>query len=91
MSIQVEVAYALANKQDIRQVELPIGSNVESALQKSKLLEDYQLDMKTISVGIFSKACELTQILNSGDRVEIYRELTIDPKTRRQLLARRQR
>ena len=37
--------------------------------------------MKKNKVGIFGKITKLTTSLADGDRVEIYRPITVDPKT----------
>jgi hypothetical protein len=42
-----------------------------------------ELDIADGRVGIFGKAVKLSQVLKSGDRVEIYRPLLNDPKEAR--------
>jgi putative ubiquitin-RnfH superfamily antitoxin RatB of RatAB toxin-antitoxin module len=42
-----------------------------------------EIDLEVNPVGIFSKARKLTDGVKEGDRVEIYRQLTIDPKEAR--------
>lgn len=78
--IQVEVVYALPERQYLRKVKLAEGSSVEQAIQASGLLElrqDIDLDNK---IGIYSRPAKLGDTLNDGDRVEIYRPLIADPK-----------
>jgi len=36
-----------------------------------------------LSYGIFGEQCGLDALLSDGDRVEIYRQLEVDPKVRR--------
>ena len=40
-----------------------------------------------LRIGIFGKLCKPARVLSAGDRVEIYRPLTADPKTVRRELA----
>lgn len=79
--ICVEVVYALPERQYLRQVTLPAGATVEQAIQASGLLElRHDIDLASNKVGIFSRPAKLQDLLNEGDRVEIYRPLLADPK-----------
>lgn len=79
--IQVEVVYALPERQYVRQVKLAPGSNVEQAILASGLLElRSDIDLNSNKVGIYSRPVKLGDVLNDGDRVEIYRPLIADPK-----------
>ena len=40
-----------------------------------------EIDLEKQKVGIFSKLSKLDAVLSEGDRVEIYRPITCDPKT----------
>jgi putative ubiquitin-RnfH superfamily antitoxin RatB of RatAB toxin-antitoxin module len=51
--IQVEVVYALPERQYLRKVKLAEGSSVEQAIQASGLLELRQdIDLKSNKIGI---------------------------------------
>lgn len=79
--ICVEVVYALPERQYVRQVKLPAGSSVEQAILASGLLElRSDIDLASNKVGIYSRPAKLGDVLNEGDRVEIYRPLIADPK-----------
>jgi hypothetical protein len=39
------------------------------------------LNLKKQKIGIYGKITKLTAPLSDGDRVEIYRPITVDPKT----------
>ena len=79
--IRVEVVYALPERQYVRQVKLAAGSNVEQAILASGLLElRSDIDLASNKVGIYSRPAKLSDELNDGDRVEIYRPLIADPK-----------
>jgi putative ubiquitin-RnfH superfamily antitoxin RatB of RatAB toxin-antitoxin module len=84
-TIRVEVAYAKADEQLIIPLEVPQGTNVQQAIEKSNILRLFsEIDLTQNKVGIFSKICMLTTLLREGDRIEIYRSLIADPKKIRQ-------
>lgn len=88
--ISVEVVYALPDKQYLRSVTLAEGSNVEQAIVASKLLLlRPDIDLAINKVGIYSRLVKLTDPLQDGDRVEIYRPLIADPKELRRQRAER--
>ena len=79
--IKVEVVYALPEKQYLLKVRLAQGSTVEQAIAESGILElRTDIDLAKNKVGIFSRQVKLTDAVNDGDRVEIYRPLIADPK-----------
>lgn len=85
--VDVEVVYATPERQALVQLCLPVGSNVGQAVSASGLKQQFpEIDEGSMAVGIFSKPCQLDQVLAQDDRVEIYRPLLNDPKD-----ARRQR
>ena len=88
--IRVEVAYALPEKQYLRQVSLPEGSTVEQAIIASGLLTlRTDIDLNKNKVGIYSRSVKLKDEVHEGDRVEIYRPLLADPKELRRQRAER--
>ena len=88
-SINVEVVYADQQKQFIERVEVSTSSCVREALEYSKIFIEFpELKKQNFEVGIFSRRVTLDTILKSGDRIEIYRPLLIDPKEARRLRAR---
>lgn len=63
-------------------VEVPEGSTAQQAIELSGILSRCpQLNLKKQKIGIFGKITKLTAPLDEGDRVEIYRPITADPKT----------
>ena len=65
-------------------LELPPASTVADAVRASGLLAEYaELTTKPLSVGIWGQATDLTQCLAMHDRVEVYRNLRVDPKVAR--------
>ncbi len=80
-SINVEVAYALPEKQVIRAVNVDSGTTLGAAIVQSGIMLDFpDLDLENAKVGIFGKAASMVTVLEDGDRVEIYRPLIADPK-----------
>lgn len=79
--MNVEVCYALADKQELVKVKLPEGATLQQALEASGLLAKYpQIDLKANKFGIYNKLSKLDAVLRDRDRVEIYRPLIADPK-----------
>ena len=70
---------------------MPMGATVCAALAASGMQTHFpEVDLPTVAVGIWGRAVDLEQQLVQGDRVEIYRPLTVDPKLARRERFRRQ-
>lgn len=79
--IDVEVAYALPEKQTLLRVQVRGGATVEDVIRASGVLAAFpEIDLATNKVGIFSKLVKLDETVRDKDRVEIYRPLIADPK-----------
>lgn len=84
IEINIEVVFALPDRQFLLNVKLKKGANVKEAIIKSGILslrDDINLNKN--KVGIYGRFAELSDILSNGDRVEIYRPLLVDPKEMR--------
>ena len=78
--LEVEVVYARPEEQVLIQVSVPAGSTARDAIVRSNILSETSgLDVETLAVGIFARRVTLDYILKAGDRVEIYRPLTMSP------------
>ncbi len=88
-SIQVEVIYALPNRQDTVSLKLSNGATVQQAVEASGMLQKYpEISLSGNKFGVFAKLVKLDAALRDKDRVEIYRGLIADPKeVRRQRAA----
>lgn len=88
-AIHVEVVWA-AGPHDTRRVALtvPAGTTAGEALAKSGLLQSVPA-VAGAPMGIWGRGCEPGAVLRDGDRVELYRGLTVDPKEARRLRHRR--
>ena len=79
--ILVEVAYALPERQVIVELTVRRGTTLEEAIRLSGILEQFPgIDLASSKVGVFGKLAKQGDILQNGDRVEIYRPLIADPK-----------
>ena len=87
-TINVEVAYALPHKQKIFSLLVEPGTTAYIAAERSGVTREFpEVDLETAKMGLFGQALGTKglkpareYILQPGDRVEIYRPLTSDPK-----------
>ncbi len=90
--MRIQVVYALPEAQTIAEVELGQGARVVDALNALHLQERLTgVSLDGCRVGIWGVPALPETELRDRDRVEIYRELTADPKQARRLRARQQR
>jgi putative ubiquitin-RnfH superfamily antitoxin RatB of RatAB toxin-antitoxin module len=87
--IDVEVVYALQDRQKVATVHLTAGATVREAIERSGLLLEFpDIDLARNKLGIWNKLAKPEAVLRDKDRVEIYRPLLADPKeVRRQRAA----
>ena len=77
---QVWVAYATADQQFHISVPFSEGMTAQDAIQLSGIGSQVELP-EPLQLGIFGvRLKDLQQVLQAGDRVEIYRTLSINPK-----------
>jgi len=70
-------------------LELPAPATALDAVRASGLLERHpELGLGEPLIGIWGRACAPETLLADGDRVEVYRPLTMDPNEARRLRAR---
>jgi len=90
--IDVEVAFALPDRQWVKRFRVRAGCAVGEAIEMSGIAVQLGGVLVTDhNVGVFSRPVTLATVLNDGDRVEIYRPLTRDPKDTRRLRAGKQK
>ena len=84
----VEVAYALRDRQRVIQVRIAQGMTAIQAVEASGILKDFpELSAGRLDLGVYGRVVQDTHVLRPGDRVEIYRRLTADPREARRRLA----
>lgn len=69
------------------EIALRVGLTVRDALEQSGVYHSHP-ETRDLPVGIFSRQVTLETLLTAGDRLELYRPLTMDPKEKRRLRAR---
>ncbi len=82
-SFVVEVCYASPELQECIPVKVQPGTAIREVVKASGLVERYDIDWAINRVGIFGKLKTLETLVRSGDRIEIYRSLLVDPKAAR--------
>ncbi len=86
--LHVEVVYALPERQQLVTLVVEVGTTVQQAIDKSSLAELFpERDIDSCRVGIWGHLVDREQPLQHGDRIELYRELLIDPRDARRSLA----
>jgi len=89
--ISVSVAYATPEKQWLHETTVARGTSAQELIELSDFMNEIPaLEAQSISeltIGVYADKIELDYLLEEGDRVEIYRPLTADPKEVRRQLA----
>nr|WP_295769602.1 RnfH family protein [Rhodoferax sp.] len=82
MTVNVEVVYATHTQTSTVKLEVARGSTVETVLLASGLMADPEVAacVNAGRVGIYGRLVPLSQVVATGERVEIYRPLSADPK-----------
>ena len=84
----VEVVYGTSDKKEIVTVEVPAETSVEEWITQSNIQQIFpEINLSENKVGIWNRTCRLKDIVQDGDRIEIYRPLIADPKEVRRLRA----
>jgi putative ubiquitin-RnfH superfamily antitoxin RatB of RatAB toxin-antitoxin module len=80
-SISVEVIYALPHRAIRKVFDVATPATVEAVVCLAAADPDFAtVDAENCSAGIFGRVARADQVLQPGDRVELYRPLTEDPK-----------
>ena len=87
-TIVVEVAYARPGTQRLFELTVAAGTSVREVVELSGLAETLSdIDPATCPVGVFGRLVDDDYVPKTGDRVEIYRPLNIDPRAARRARA----
>jgi putative ubiquitin-RnfH superfamily antitoxin RatB of RatAB toxin-antitoxin module len=87
--MQVEIVFALPERQVLEALDLEDGATVAEAIARSGIERSFPgVVLSELQVGIWGRAVDRGRVLRDGDRVEIYRPLEIDPREARRLKAR---
>ena len=83
-TIRIEVVYACPKRQTLLKLDVASATTVGRALVASGILSLHpEIDLVKQRVGIFGQFVGHDHVLESGDRIEIYRPLVADPKASR--------
>jgi uncharacterized protein len=84
----VTIVYARPDVRHVLQVELGPGATIEQAIEASGLLSlEPELRSGALDVGVWNRVVRLDSLVSDGDRIEVYRPLTVDPKEARRIRA----
>jgi len=84
----VTVVYARPDAEHVLAVELAGGATVGQAIAASGLLSlEPELARAPLEAGLWNRAVALDTAVREGDRIEVYRPLTLEPKEARRLRA----
>lgn len=87
--IRITVVYALPERQASVDLEVPEQTSVADAVARSGLAARFaDIASRPLACAIYGRSVPLTRRVRDGDRVEILRPLTIDPKENRRQTAR---
>lgn len=93
--IAIEVVYALRDKQQLISLKVSQGTSARAVLIRTireGLISLAEIDAKVgelkLPIGVYGELVDDDYMLEEGDRLEIYRPLTQDPKERRRRIAR---
>jgi len=82
--IDIEVVYALPEQAYVVPLKVKKTTTIRQAIELSGLLQQCpEIDLNQNRAGIYGRLKELDTELRAGDRVEVYRELKVDPKEAR--------
>ena len=83
--IEVSLCCALAPRQvHEERLRVPEGCTLEAAVEASALARQFpSLDWRALHAGVWGRAAEWSRPLCEGDRIELCRPLTVDPKVAR--------
>jgi putative ubiquitin-RnfH superfamily antitoxin RatB of RatAB toxin-antitoxin module len=85
---QIEVAYALPERQRVITLDFVAGLTAGEAVRTSGIASEFpELAMRPLVLGVYGEVVADAHPLRPGDRVEIYRELTVDPRDARRVRA----
>ena len=89
--IDVSIVYASKDQQWIKEITLQRGASIGDLLERSGFMTEIEdlvdQNAEDLAIGVYSQRAQLDDLLEHGDRVEIYRNLKADPKEVRRQLA----
>ena len=81
--MNVTVVYTTDAMQDSVPVALPAGATAAEAIRRSRLADVWGLHLATIAIAVYGRTVTPDTRLADGDRVELLRPISADPKEAR--------
>ena len=82
--LNIEVVYALPERQTVLRIRVAPATSVLAAIEQSGIVQKHpEIDLSVNKFGIYSRPVKGSELLQDGDRIEIYRPLIADPKEMR--------
>ena len=82
--LNIEVAYALPERQTVLSLRVAPGTSVLAAIEASGIVQKHpEIDLALNKFGVYSRPVKGREPVQDGDRIEIYRPLIADPKEMR--------
>ena len=86
--VEVELVFALADRQVLRTLAVAAGTSVRDVIRISAIQTDFpNIEISELATGIWGREAALSQKIKAGDRIEIYRPLELEPREARRQLA----
>ena len=83
-TVTIEVVFAAPEKQEAIQLEVPSGTLIRDAVHLSCIESHFpSYDLSALSVGVWNDVKPETYVVQSGERVQIYRSLITNAKDAR--------
>ena len=88
--MKIQIAYINSETEFLEEINASQNITVREAITQSGVLDRFgEISLEQNKVGIFGELVDLNYELADGDRVEIYRPLSMDPMEARRLRANR--
>ena len=89
--ITVSIVYASTETQWLKELRVMRGTSAKELIGQSGFLAEiadlHCSVVDELNIGIYSQKVDMEHLMEEGDRLEIYRDLTADPKEVRRQLA----
>ncbi len=84
----VTVVYAMPDRSRVLRVEVQAGATIGEAIAASGLLDaEPELRHVKLDAGVWNHRRPLGALVHEGDRIEVYRPLTVEPREARRIRA----
>ena len=83
-TVAIEVVFAVPEKQQVIQLKVPPGTLIRDAIRLSCIESHFpNYDFSILPVGVWMEVKPRTYVVQSGDRIQIYRSLITNAKDAR--------